>query len=159
MTYYISAWASRTIQRPTYDPITHLPTGTVDQVIHEAVAGAQATTDGREWQLCCDFRADIAATGGYALVWTAGNLSTLPTGVWLLAATLDTALSATVRNRVASFLGVPTLPNGTTLRDAIRRLMTTDATGPSTGRWKNLPNFDGTFSIVLGDTVDEWPAT
>ena len=146
MTYYVSEWAT----------VTSTVAGE-SRSVFEVRAGTQANAEGRVWRLCADFRADIATTGGYGLVWTSGSLTTVPSGVWLIAAGLDSALSTTVRNRIASLLGVSSLPSGTTLRQAVRRLMTTDATGPTNGRWKALPNVGGTFSIILGDAVDSWP--
>lgn len=112
---------------------------------------------GVDWRVI-DLRADPSIAGGYCLVWTATALSPVPTGVWLLADTPDSALSGSVRSRISSLLAVPALPNGTTFRQAVRRLMTTDATGQTNGRWKPLANVSGTYRLTLGTLEDSWAA-
>lgn len=134
--YYISTWAGSGTRAEPFVPVA-------------------APTSGA-WS-CIDLRPDVTVVAGYALVWTETALSPVPTGAWLLAATPDSALSTQVRNRLSSFLRV-TVASGTTLRQAVRLLMTTEATGPAKGRWRAVVPTLGRLRVVLGDLDDSWTA-
>lgn len=138
MTFYLSRMG-------TYQD-AHIPPRT----IREAVASIEARAEGmfpRTWELL----------DTYSVVWTPSPLGTVPSGVWLIAATPDTALTTTVRNRIQSGLGV-TIPAGSTFIQACRQIATTEATGVGEGRWERLIPRDGMFQLRLGDLVDDWPA-
>lgn len=136
MTFYLSTWAG-TGQHPT----PFVPT---------LVDGDDAIS----WR-CIDLRPDAGVAAGYCFVWTAFPVSPLPNGAWLVAANADDVLTNNVRNAIQSETGVD-IPAGSTLRQAVRQMMTVDATGPANGRWNPLLPSAGSFRLVLGDLDDEW---
>jgi hypothetical protein len=113
-----------------------------------------ATAAGHRWAMI-DMRADPTQQAGRCMVWTSGVITPLPTGVNLLAAGPDDALSAGVRNAIATQIGV-TVPAGTTFRQAMRRLLRAEARLDGT-RWAPLvADITGQYRIFLGDHVDVW---
>lgn len=108
---------------------------------------------GVQWR-CIDLRADCTLATGYCLVWTDVAVST-PSGVFHIVDDADDVLSTPERNAVESALGI-TLPVGCTFREAIRQIMTTDATGQGNGKWNPVQrNIQTNLNeIHLGDLVD-----
>lgn len=134
MTFYVSSWGGSGTRADPYRPV--------------AVAGVA------DWS-CIDLRPDVTVLAGYALVWTAASLPSIPSGVWLLADGPDSVLSTQVRNRISTLMGV-SLPTGVTFREACRLLMTVEATGPTNGRWKRLIPTGDRLKLVLGELNDTW---
>lgn len=147
MTFYVSQWGS--YPHPVHDGLT----------IWEPVAITNSGWDKANGWAAIDLRPnpDTAPASGYALVWTAFALPAVPTGTWLLAATTDSTLSTQVRNRISTLLGV-TIPSGSTFRQAVRQLMTAEATGSANGRWRQVLPSAGQFQVALGDLQDLWAA-
>lgn len=147
MTFYVSRWGS--YEHPARPGMT----------IWEAVAITNSGYNQSSGWSCIDLRPDpdAAPSTGFALVWTAFALPTVPSGTWLLANGPDDALSTTVRNRVNTLTGV-TVPAGTTLRQLVRQLLTAEATGLANGRWRPVLPIAGQFRIALGDLNDLWAA-
>jgi hypothetical protein len=114
---------------------------------------ADATS--QPWQ-AIDLRADATQQSGWCLVWTQETLAGPPAGVVLIATGPDTALSNPTVNQINSALGT-NLPQGTTLRQAAKTIMTTEATGHGNGKWNPIvAGADGKLKLFLGDLVDEW---
>ena len=108
-----------------------------------------------QWQ-GIDLRPDCSVASGWSLVWTDVAPSPMPSGVVLIAATPDSALSNPTVNQINSSLGT-NLPQGATLREAVVALMTTEATGQGNGKWNRvLAGRDGKVRIFLGDLYEEW---
>lgn len=135
MPFYASTWAAAAVDGWT----TFTPTA----------VGSYAG----EWRLVLDMRPDVTVTTGRCLVWTATALASIPTGVTLVASSADGALTTPVRNWFSTNFGI-TIPSGTTLRAAVRRLLTSDAAG----RWPALQARAGSYRAMLGDVADEWIA-
>jgi len=139
MTFYLSKWSGAgTYAGGPFEPTV---------VYNDA---------GTPWR-CIDLRPDASVQAGYCFVWTAFPVSPLPNGAWLVAAAADDALTANVRNAIRQETGVD-LAAGSTLRQAVRQMMTVEATGPANGRWNPLLPSGGQFRLVLGDLADEWLA-
>ncbi len=119
------------------------------------IAADAAEAAGGRWAMV-DMRANpTQAAVGRALVWTSVVLSPVPTGVNLIAAGPDDTLSSPVRNAISTALGV-SLPTGMTFRQAMRRLLTSEAKLDGT-RWAPLvADSSGQLRIFLGEYVDAW---
>jgi hypothetical protein len=114
---------------------------------------ADATS--QPWQ-AIDLRTDATQQSGWSLVWTQETLAGPPAGVVLIANTPDSALSNPTVNQINSTLGT-SLPQGSTLREAVKQIMTTEATGHGNGKWNSIvAGADGKLKIFLGELVEEW---
>ena len=103
-----------------------------------------------------DLRPDCTVQSGWSLVWTSVAPNPMPSGVVLIAAGPDSRLSNPTRNQINSQLGL-SLPSGATLREAVRQIMTTEATGNGNGKWNRLmPDGTGQLRIFLGELQDTW---